>query len=308
MDADVIIVGGGPAGLSAALVLARACRTVLLFDLGKPRNAATRHMHGFLSRDGITPGEFRKIARADLERYTSVRIQDDAEVVEASCTTGGFRVRLATGRTCQSRKLLIATGVADNLPDVPGLQDFYGQSIFHCPFCDGWELREQPLAVYGKGRRGHGLSLELLGWSHDIVLCTDGPAEIDAQGRDDLARNHILIREERIARLEGRHGQLERIVFDNDDALPRRGLFFTTGQHQASPLAMALGCEFNEKGTVHTGRHETTRVAGLYVAGDASRDVQWVVVAAAEGAEAAFAITQDLIKESWKHLPAPDPA
>lgn len=300
-DADVIIVGGGPAGLSAALVLARACRTVLLFDHGKPRNAATKHMHGFLSREGIPPAEFRQIARGDLARYSTVRIQDHAEVVEATCIPDGFAVRLADGETYRSRKLLIATGVADNVPDVPGLQELYGQSVFHCPFCDGWELREQPLAVYGKGRRGHGLSLELLGWSHDIVLCTDGPAEIDAQGRDDLARNHILIREERIARLEGRHGQLERVVFATGDALARRGLFFTTGQHQSSSLAMALGCEFNEKGTVHTGRHETTTVPGLYVAGDASRDVQWVVVAAAEGAEAAFAITQDLIKERWKH-------
>jgi thioredoxin reductase len=297
--ADVIIVGGGPAGLSAALVLARACRTVLLFDNNQPRNAATRHMHGFLSREGITPGEFRRIARADLARYTTVTLRE-GDVIEAVCQPDGFEVRLTSGETCRSRKLLIATGVADNVPDVPGLRDFYGQSIFHCPFCDGWELREQPLAVYGKGRRGHGLSLELLGWSHDLVLCTDGPADIDDERREQLARNDIRIREERISRLEGRHGQLERIVFDTGETLARRGLFFTTGQHQASPLAMSLGCEFNEKGTVHTGRHETTTVPGLYVAGDASRDVQWVIVAAAEGAEAAFAITQDLIKDSWK--------
>jgi len=297
-DADVIIVGAGPAGLSAALILGRACRRVLVFDHGRPRNAPTKHMHGFLSRDGTPPGEMLRLARADLTRYETVRLEH-AEVVEASCGDR-MQVRLADGRTFTSRRLLIATGVADNVPEVAGLRDFYGQSIFHCPYCDGWELRGQPLAVYGRGRRGHGLSMELLGWSTDIVLCTDGPADIDAEHRAELARNGISIREEKIARLEGRDGQLERVVFETGAPLPRRALFFTTGQHQASPLATMLGCDFNTKGTVATGKYEQTNVPGLYVAGDASRDVQWVVVAAAEGAEAAFAINQDLIKESWK--------
>ena len=298
-DADVIIVGAGPAGLSAALVLARACRTVLVFDHNQPRNAATAHMHGYLTREGIAPADFRRIARNDLARYESVRLEA-GEVVEARCIEGGFQVQLADGRTCRSRKLLVATGVVDNVPEVPGLQELYGKSVFHCPFCDGWELRNQGLAVYGRGRRGHGLSMELLGWSRDVVLCPDGPAELDDQHREELARNGIQIREDRILRLEGRDGQLETVIFEDGPPLPRRGLFFTTGQYQASPLARALGCDFNEKGTVHTGRHETTTVPGLYVAGDASRDVQWVIVAAAEGAEAAFAITQDLIKEGWR--------
>ena len=224
----------GPAGLSAALVLARACRTVLMFDHGQPRNAATRHMHGFLSREGIPPGEFLRIAREDLKKYDTVRLEH-AEVVAASCKPSCFEVTLSDGRTCRSRKLLVATGVEDNVPDVPGLRDFYGKSIFHCPFCDGWELRGGPIAVYGRGRRGHGLSMEMLGWSHDLVLCTDGPAEIDPPHRAELARNGIAIREERVVRLEGRDGQLERVVFDHGDPLPRRALFFTTGQHQASP-------------------------------------------------------------------------
>ena len=297
-DSDVIIVGAGPAGMSAALVLARACRTVILFDHGHPRNAATRHMHGFLSREGIDPAEFRRIAREDLSKYDAVRLEH-AEVTACRCIDNGFEVTLADGRTFRSRKLLVATGVVDNIPDVAGLRELYGQSVFHCPFCDGWELRGLPIAVYGRGRRGHGLSMEMLGWTRDLVLCTDGPAELDDEHRVELGRNGIIIREDRIVRVEGADGRLERVVFDAGDPLPRRALFFTTGQHEASPLARAMGCEFNEKGTVKTGRHETTNVPGLFVAGDASRDVQWVIVAAAEGAEAAFAITQDLIKESW---------
>ena len=295
-DYDVTIVGGGPAGLSAALILGRACRSAIIFDAAQPRNAAVPHIHGLLSRDGVAPLELLRIAREDLARYQTVQIEQ-VEVTSARCMSPGFEVTLATGRTCRSRKLLIATGVADNVPNVPGLRDLYGTSVFHCPFCDAWELRGQPIAVYGRGARGHGLALELLGWTRDLVICTDGPAELEDNERLELARNGIIVREERIARLDGRKGLLERVHFADGEVLSRRALFFTVGQHQSSALAKNLGCLFNDKGTVHTGRHESTEVPGLYVAGDASRDVQWVVIAAAEGAEAAYAMTLDMLAE-----------
>jgi thioredoxin reductase len=297
---DVLIVGAGPAGMSAALVLGRACRTVLMFDHGQPRNAATQTMHGFLTRDGIAPDEFRQIARRELARYESVRLESAVVKSVARLDGDGFEATLADGRSFTSRKMLLATGVVDNVPDVPGLRDLYGKSVFHCPFCDGFELRGRPIAVYGCERRGFGLSMEMLGWSKDLVLVSDGPCGIGADELATLARNGIRLREERVIRLEGGDGKLEHVVFAQGDPLAREALFFTTGQHMSCELAKTLGCQFNEKGTVHTGRHESTHVPGLYVAGDASRDVQWVVIAAAEGAEAAFAITQDLIKESWK--------
>lgn len=286
--------------MSAALVLGRACRTVLMFDHGQPRNVSTRAMHGFLTRDGISPGEFRQIARGELAQYESVRIESAVVSSVALLDGEGFQATLADGRAFTSRKMLLATGVVDNVPDVPGLREMYGRSVFHCPFCDGYELRGKPIAVYGCERRGFGLSMEMLGWSRDLVLVSDGPCGIGAEELATLGRNGIKVREERVTRLEGRDGQLERVVFSEGEPLARAALFFTTGQHQSCGLAKTLGCQFNEKGTVHTGRHESTHVPGLYVAGDASRDVQWVVIAAAEGAEAAFAITQDLIKESWR--------
>ena len=259
-------------------------------------------MHGFLTRDGMPPLEFRRLGREDLRPYDTVRLEI-AEVVRAARQDQGFfEVVVADGRSFTSRRLLIATGVVDNVPDVRGLRDLYGRSVFHCPYCDGWELRGQPLAVYGCNRRGFGLSLELTGWSRDIVLCSDGACELDRNQLAKLAANGIAVREQRIDRLEGRDGQLERIVFTDGTTLPRRGMFFTTGQTQCSDLARSLGCEFNEKGTVATGRYETTHIQGLYVAGDASRDVQWVVVAAAEGAEAAYAINQDLIREALRSV------
>lgn len=295
---DVIIVGAGPAGLSAALMLGRSRRRVLVCDTGRPRNAASRAMHGFLSRDGMPPAEFLRISREQLQQYESVELRD-AEVVHAECREGRFHVTLHDGIRLTARKLLIATGVVDNLPAIPGFKEFYGQSVFHCPYCDGWEVRDQPLAVYGRGARGLGLSLELTGWSRDVVLCTDGPPELDAADIARLTRNGIALRDERVLKLEG-NGGLEHVVFDRGDPLARRALFFTTGQTQQSQLARTLGCEINEKGTVRTGKYEATHLAGLYVAGDASRAVQWVVVAAAEGAEAAFAINTDLLKEDLR--------
>lgn len=293
---DVIIVGAGPAGLSAALMLGRCRRSVLVFDTGHPRNAASQALHGYLTRDGIAPREFLRMAREELGQYDTVSLRD-GEVVSAACLESRFEVRLADGERVTARKLLIATGVVDNLPDIDGFFELYGRSIFHCPYCDGWEVRDQPIAVYGSGERGLGLSLELTAWSRDLVLCTDGPSEIDADGRSRLDELGIAIREEAVARLEGRAGKLADVVFADGTRLPRTAMFFTTGQTQRSNLMVQLGCEFNDKGTVRTGKYETTHLPGLFVAGDASRAVQWVVVAAAEGAEAAFAINTDLLKE-----------
>jgi thioredoxin reductase len=277
-------------------MLARACRRVLVCDGGRPRNAASRALHGFLTRDGIPPLEFRRLSRAELARYDNVEVRD-VEERDARCEREAFCVTLPSGEEVRSRKLMLATGVMDHVPGIDGIGELYGRSVFHCPYCDGWELRGQPIAIYGRGERGFGLSLELTGWSRDLVLVTDGPSELDADQIERLRVHRIALDERPVAGLEGRDGRLERIIFRTGPPLARRAMFFTTGQSQRSELARGLGCEFNDKGTVRTGPYETTHETGLFVAGDASRAVQWVIVAAAEGAEAAFAINQALLKE-----------
>jgi thioredoxin reductase len=293
---DVVIVGAGPAGLSAALILGRCRRRVVVFDAGHPRNQASHALHGYLTRDGIEPAELRRIGREQLRQYETIELIS-AEVTAAKRVADGFEVTVDDHRKVYSRKLLLTTGVVDHLPEIDGLLPLYGKSVFHCPYCDGWEQRDQPIAVYGRTHHGSGLALELTGWSKDLVLCTDGPADLSADEHQKLARLNIAVREERIVRLEGTDGQLERIVFASGEALERHAMFFNTGQDQHCDLAEKLGCEFTERGAVWTGEFEKTNVSGLYVAGDASRAVQLAIVAAAEGAEAAFAINKSLIKE-----------
>jgi thioredoxin reductase len=255
-------------------------------------------MHGFLSRDCIPPAELLRIGREQLQPY-GVEIRD-VEVIEASFNSPLFNLRLKDGTRLRSRKLLIATGVRDRVPKIEGIEELYGASVHHCPYCDGWEHRDEPIAVYGRGRGGLALSLSLKSWSDDVILFTNGPSRLDGQGKERLARHRIPLRTERIARLEGKDGMLRRIIFDGGESIERRALFFTTGQDQSCDLAASLGCTFTHKGAVRTNRREGTGVPGLYVAGDASWDVQFVIVAAAEGAKAAVAINMELQDEEQR--------
>jgi len=289
---DVIIVGGGPAGLSAATILGRCRRRVMVCDDGRYRNEASQALHGFLSRDGIHPAELRRIGREQLARY-DVEFRS-VHVKAARCLGDHFELELEDGSTAACRKLLLATGVADRLPPVEGMERYFGCGVFHCPYCDGWEVRDQPLAAYGTGHNAAGLALSLKTWSDQIVLCTDGPSGLNTTDQDALGAAGIEVRKQKIARLEGNDRALQQIVFEDGSVLPRRAIFLSTGQTQRCDLARNLGCKFTRKGAVQTGKLEGTSIPGLYVAGDASKDVQLAVVAAAEGAKAGIAINTAL--------------
>ncbi|WP_129646332.1 NAD(P)/FAD-dependent oxidoreductase [Peristeroidobacter agariperforans] len=298
-DWDVVIVGAGPAGLSAALVLGRARRRVLICDKGTPRNWASRQMHGFITRDGIDPREFRALAHEELARYDQVE-RRSATVVGVRPLAGGlgFKVKFARGSEVRSRKLLLATGVLDRLPQVPGIEKLFGTSVFQCPYCHGWEFRDRAVAVYGHGKRGFEMARAMTAWTADIVLCTDGE-RLTAGAQRQLQRNGIQVRTAAISKLEARSGRLKRIVFHDGDALAREALFFDTPSSEQSALSRVIGCDYGDDGGVKCGQYSSTSVPGVYAAGNITRDVQLAIVAAAEGTRAAFGINRALTREDF---------
>lgn len=299
---DVIIVGAGPAGLNAALVLGRCRREVLLCDSGRPRNARSRHVNGFITRDGCRPSDIHRIGRRELKAYSSVEMRE-IEVVDAEpiARKRAFRVTLDGGEQIEARKVLLATGLVDELPDVEGFAELWGSGAHHCPYCDGWEHRDEPIAVYGSGHKILGFALEMTAWTRDIILCTDGPAKLSRTDRARLERQEIGLEERPILRLEGNaEGGLEGIRFRDGEVLARKAVFFNPVESKPSPLVGRLGCELTEKGVVETHGYEKTNVPGLFAAGDSSRRVQFAIVAAAEGAMAAFAINTELLKEDLR--------
>jgi thioredoxin reductase len=297
---DVIIIGGGPAGLSAALVLGRCGRRVLICDSGEYRNAAARHLHNFLSREGIAPRQLLRLGREQLRPYgvqiRSVMVKSGRPLEHSPSLNGpGFEITLANDKVEISRKLLLATGVRDILPAVKRLSDFYGNCVHHCPYCDGYEHRGKRLVAYGRGKHAVGLALALKTWSANTTACTN--QEIGKADRDCLEQNNIAYRVERVVELDGKPGKLEWILFSRGEPLRCDAMFFNSSQYQRSPLPGLFGCEHKRNGHIRSTSKQRTCVPGLYTAGDCDGDVQFAIVAAAEGATAAVAINRELQDE-----------
>jgi thioredoxin reductase len=187
------------------------------------------------------------------------------------------------------------------LPKIRGIEALFGTSVFQCPYCDGWELRGAAIAVYGKRQRGFEMARALTAWTHDLVLCSDGPSGLSAANRSKLQSNKIRLYEQPLARLTGTHGKLQTIEFKDGTTLARTALFFDTACTEQSKLAASLGCQFNRRGGIRCGQYEATSVPGVFVAGNIIKDVQLSIVAAAEGARAAFGINRSLTREDFEH-------
>ncbi|MBP7147686.1 MAG: NAD(P)/FAD-dependent oxidoreductase [Acidobacteria bacterium] len=299
---DVVIVGGGPAGLSAAVVLGRCRRRVLVCDSGRYRNAASHALHNYLGHDGIAPAELLRLGRVEALRY-GVELREGV-VVGARCAEDGVEVLLEGGESVRGRKLLLATGMLDELPRVAGAAELYGRGVFHCPYCDGWELKDQPLAAYGDAEDAIVLASSLRAWSPSVTACLDGRPMPRGRHAARARALGIDVRREKIARLVGGADGLERVEFESGPALACRGLFFSTRVDQRSSLAARLGCTFDKRGHVRTDRKGRAGVPQLFLAGDANGDVQFAVVAAAEGAKAAVAINHELTEAG---IPSPPP-
>lgn len=307
---DVIVVGGGPAGLSAALTLGRAVRTTLVLDSGDYRNAPAAEMHNFLTRDGTPPQELRRVAREELACYPTVQIREVAATAAEPASDGGFQVRLSDGGTEHARRLLLATGLVDDLPPIEGLADLWGRGVYHCPYCHGYEVRNHSIAVIGSGPRYAELAVHLRRFSNDVVWCSNGPVEVPEAMLGLLAGHGVAVREEPIARLAARDGHLQAVEFAAGAPLPRQTVFAAGSHGQRSPLPAQLGCDGFDDGTIEVDDFGRTSVPGVYAAGDMARRASFpmpaaaVVAAAASGTIAAVVIDKELL---WTDTGLPNP-
>jgi thioredoxin reductase len=292
---DAVVVGGGPAGLSAALVLGRARKRVLVLDTGRPANAASSHaIGGLLTQGGVSPAELRRSGREQLAELPTVEVRD-GEVLDGDPLAQGLAVELDGGSSVRTRALILAHGLRYDPPPLPGVNALWGRSVFHCPFCDGWEVRDRPLAIHGNGPAAARSAMVLSGWSNDVLLCTDGPADLNGE-RAVLARAGVRVREEPIRELVGLRGQLDRIEFMAGPAEAREALFVRTNREQPNGLAAALGCHLGEGGTIETDVDGRTGIDGVYAAGDAATDhSRSVANAVGFGSRVAYAVALDLV-------------
>lgn len=293
---DVVIAGGGPAGLSAALTLGRARKRVLLCDAGPPRNAAADHIHGFVTRDGITPAEFRRIGGQQLEPYPSVQTRS-VRVEEIRGERGAFEVRLATG-SVEARRILLCTGMIDELPDLEGFRALWGTSIFQCPYCHAWEAQDRRFGYLAQSAEALDFALLLRGWTSDVVVLTDGRYAVPPDVHARLAGAGIRLEERRITRLSSSNGHLEQVELAEGSPLHLDVLFAHPPQRQVE-LVRALELTLDPAGFVQVDElHRETSRPGIYAGGDLITRAQGALVAAASGNLAAamlnHALTVDL--------------
>ncbi len=295
MEADVIIVGGGPAGLSAALTLGRVRRRVVLASDGPTRNARAPKAHNIFTRDGTPPSELVSLGRRQLEPY-DVAIRDE-RVIDAEVTDSGFVASFAGGGTVTARGMILAIGVRDVLPPLAGLNERWGRSVFHCPYCHGWEVAGRPLAIYGRTDEVLHLTKLIRGLSDDVVVLTDGSHDLSEEAQAALGARGIGIRNEPIERLRGEFASVQ---FENGEILERAGLFIAPKQELASDLPHRLGCGMSDDGRVEADETGRTSIARLFVAGDAGPGIQSVPAAASRGSLAAALLNYELLEEGWQ--------
>jgi thioredoxin reductase len=292
---DVLVIGGGAAGLSAALVLARARRRVLVVDSGTPRNAAAAHMHGFLSRDGMPPAELLAAGRAEVTGYGgTITTGSVADLVR--CQPSGFQALLEDGHRVSARNVLVATGLSDELPDVPGLAERWARDVLHCPYCHGWEVRDQQLGVLWTGPETVRYAQIVRQWTKDLVLFAPSNA-LSPADRSQLVARAVGVVEGRVDRVVVENDRLCAVAMADGRSIPRQTLFVPPRFIPNHRLLAGVGCDIDEQGWVVTGAHGATSVPGLRVAGNVTNPRAQVITAAGEGSAAAIAINTDLVED-----------
>jgi thioredoxin reductase len=297
-DFDVAVIGGGAAGLSAALVLTRARRDVLVVDSGVPRNAPAAQMQGFLSRDGFSPAELLELGRNEVSSYGGQVV--DAAVADVEKTAMGFQLVLDSGLSVSSRRLLVATGLRDELPEIPGLRERWARDVLHCPYCHGFEVRDSALGVLGWAPVAAHYAQIVRQWSDDVVYL-DSNGTLDATEREELDARAITIVGGIVERVLVQDDRLRGVELDDGRAVELDALFVPPRFIPNNDLLLDLGCKSDDNGWVVTDGTGRTSVAGVWVAGNVANPRAQVITAAGEGSAAAIALNADLVSEDIRN-------
>jgi thioredoxin reductase len=295
---DVIIVGGSYSGLAAGMALGRALRKVLIIDSGKPCNWQTPYSHNFITQDGKPPKEIATIARRQVEKYGTVMFFN-ALVTTAVTTVSGFEIYTETGEMFTAKKLVFATGIKDIMPDIPGFTECWGISVLHCPYCHGYEVKNQKTGILGNGTHGFELSSLISHWTNDLTLYTNGRSTLPYEQRLKLEKHHISIVEAGIEQLEHNNGYLQNIIFKDGNKAPIKALYARSPFIQHCTIPELLGCELTDDGYIKVDSSQKTTVPGIFACGDNTTRMRIVANAVAMGTTTGMMVNKQLFEEDF---------
>jgi thioredoxin reductase len=296
---DVIIIGGSYSGLSAAMTLGRSLRKVLVIDSGLPCNRQTPHSHNFLTQDGQTPYEIAALAKAQVEKYSTVAFYNGTAITGAK-TKQGFEITTQTGDAFSAKKLIFATGIKDLLPDIEGFAACWGISVIHCPYCHGFEFRSQKTAILANGDRAMHLASLVHNLSKDLVILTSGDAGFDGEQAAALKKNHVKVIETEVAEIEHKNGHVNKVIFKNGSTLSMDAIYAAVPFVQHSDIPGKLGCELTEQGYLQVNAFQQTSVPGIFASGDCTIFMRSVANAVASGNFAGAMVNKELCDEEFR--------
>lgn len=295
---DIIIIGGSYAGLAAAMALGRALRRVLIIDNGNPCNKQTPHSHNFLTNDGKTPKEIAQLAKEEVKAYKSVSFWDGI-ATESAKTVNGFDVKVQTGEIFTAKKLVFATGIKDIQPDIPGFSECWGITVLHCPYCHGYEVRNQKTGILANGDLGFELSSLISNWTDDLTVYTNGPSTLMPEQIAKLGKHNIGIVEDKIARLDHDNGYVSQIVFEDGRFAPVTALYARLPFIQHSSLPSELGCQLTPEGYIKIDPEQKTTLHGIFACGDNTTRMRTVANAVSMGTTTGLMVNKELIEEEF---------
>jgi thioredoxin reductase len=293
---DVIIIGGSYSGLSAAMALGRALRTVLVIDGGEPCNRQTPYSHNFLTQDGQTPKHISNLGKEQVLKYSTVKFHEGF-AVNGMKTKNGFEIRNQSGEKFVGKKLIFATGIKDIMPDIEGFSECWGISVIHCPYCHGYEVKHEKTGIMANGDIGFHYAQLISNWTKDLIIFTNGKPTFTTEQIEKITANHIPIIEKEIKGINHENGQIKQLIFKNGDAFELKAIYARPAFVQHSEIPLTLGCELNEQGLIKVDTMQKTNVPGVYASGDNSTPMRSVAFAVSLGNMAGAAVNKELIDE-----------